>query len=193
MFKKNFRRKKTTNREEYAIILDYLPNGYPLSKIPSFKRKPIIQAIGTQYFTLLELSPKKDTNITIGEKVYIGREEREKIDAIIGRLYYNRLTSTAKAELEHATQTIIEEEEKRFVDFFNKAQPLSMRMHSIELIPGIGKKVMWEIIEKREEKKFESFEEMYERIEHLPDLKKAITKRILLELEGNEKHKLFVK
>ncbi len=193
MFKKDFRKKKNTPREEYAIILDFLPNGYPLSRIPSFKRKPVIQALGTKYFTLLELAPKKDANITIGEKVYIGREERDKIEAILGRLYFNKLTSTAKAELEHAILNIIEDDEKRFVDFFNKAQPLSMRMHSIELIPGIGKKVMWEIIEKREEKEFESFEEMYERIEHLPDLRKALTKRILLELEGNEKHKLFVK
>ncbi len=181
------------NREDYAIVLDFLPNGYPLSRIPSFKRKPIVQAIGTQHFTLLELAPKKDVNLIIGEKVYIGREERDKIEAILGRLYFNKLTSTAKAELEHAIMNIIEEDEKRFVDFFNKAQPLSMRMHSIELIPGIGKKVMWEIIEKREEKEFESFEEMYERIEHLPDLKKALAKRILKELEGNEKHKLFVK
>ncbi len=194
MFKKNFKRfKKQTPREEYAIILDFLPNGYPLSRIPSFKRKPVAQAIGTEHFTLLELSPKKDVVLKIGEKVYIGREERPKIEAIIGRLFFNKLTSTAKAELEHAITNIIEENEERFVDFFNKAGPLSMRMHSIELIPGIGKKVMWEIIEKREEKPFESFEEMYEKIEHLPDLKKAIAKRIISELEGNEKHKLFVK
>ena len=65
-------------------------------------------------------------------------------------------------------------------------------MHQIELLPGVGKKHMWEIIEARKEKDFDSFDDIKKRVKLMPDPKKAIIKRILQEIEGNEKHRLFV-
>ena len=61
-------------KEEYAVILEYLPNGYPLEK----KMMPVAQAIGTINLALLELVPRKDVSLAIGEKVYIGEGKREK-------------------------------------------------------------------------------------------------------------------
>ena len=181
----------TAPREEYAIILDFLPNGYPLST--QFRNRPIAQAIGTKYFTLLEISPKKDAALSLGEKVYIGPEERPKVEIIIGRMPYDKLTATARSELEHVIKEMVLSEEVRFVEFFNRAGPLSMRMHSIELIPGIGKKVMWDVINARDDKPFESFEDMYARILHLPDINSAMVKRIIDELQAKDKHRLFTK
>ena len=48
--------------EEYAWVLDYMPNGHPDSK--RFKREPLVLAIGEMEFKLLELVPKEDPNIT---------------------------------------------------------------------------------------------------------------------------------
>ena len=70
---------------------------------------------------------------------------------------------------------------------------MTMRMHQIELIPGFGKKHMWEILEVRKEKPFESFADLKARVKLLPDPKLAIVKRILLEMEGKEKWKVFVR
>jgi len=83
--------------------------------------------------------------------------------------------------------------EARFVEFFNKAGAVNTRVHQLELLPGIGKKHMGSILERREEKEFENFEDIRKRVSLLPDPEKAIVKRILLELQGNEKHMLFVK
>jgi len=66
-------------------------------------------------------------------------------------------------------------------------------MHQLELLPGLGKKHMWEILEAREEKPFESFEDIKKRIKLMPDPKRIIIKRILQELEGNEKHRIFTR
>ena len=52
---------------------------------------------------------------------------------------------------------------------------------------------MWEIIEERKEKPFESFEDMKSRIRLLPDPEKAIVKRIISEINNEDKYKLFVK
>jgi putative nucleotide binding protein len=62
--------------EEYAIILDYLPLGYVKEGTPSFKRKPVAQAIGKEEFTLLELIPKENIMLDIHQKVYIGSGKR---------------------------------------------------------------------------------------------------------------------
>jgi len=178
-------------REETAIVLDFLPNGYPFDNRPSHKKTPIVQALGSNRFVLLELVPKKGEIVTANETIYIGEGKRDKIHHIVGRLPVGKLTSTAKSELAFVIEDIVDKKEKIFIDFLNSAQPLSTRMHQLELLPGLGKKHMWEIINEREEKLFESFEDLKKRVKLLPDPKKIIIKRILSEIEGKEKYRLF--
>ena len=104
----------------------------------------------------------------------------------------DKLTETAKTELELVLKDIVQKDQKRFVDFFNEAQPLSTRMHQLELLPGLGKKHMWQILEARKEKPFESFEDIKKRVKLMPDPEKAVIRRILKELSGSEKHRVFV-
>ncbi|MBS3100448.1 DUF655 domain-containing protein [Candidatus Pacearchaeota archaeon] len=176
-----------TEKEEYAIILDYLPYGYPLEG----KMMPVAQAIGEIKFTLLQLIPRKGISLQIKEKVYIGEGKRDKIYYILGRLPPDKLTENAKFQLEEYLGKFVEDNEKKFVDFFNKATAINTRIHQIELLPGYGKKHTKEIIEEREKKEFESFEEIKKRIPGLPDPKLSIEKRIVLELTGSERHRLF--
>jgi putative nucleotide binding protein len=179
-------------REESAIVLDVLPNGYPFDNRPSHIKTPIVQALGKTRFSLLELVPKKGVTIISNEEIYIGEGKRDKIHHILGRLPVSKLTATAKSELEFVVADIITRNEKMFIEFFNKAQPLTTRMHQLELLPGVGKKHMWEIISKRDELPFESFDDIKNRVKLMPDPKKAIIKRIILEIEGQEKHHIFV-
>ena len=64
-------------------------------------------------------------------------------------------------------------------------------MHQLELLPGLGKKHMWEIIDERKFEPFKSFEDIKKRIKLMPDPKKIIINRILKEILGNEKHHIF--
>ncbi|MEK6826632.1 MAG: DUF655 domain-containing protein, partial [Nanoarchaeota archaeon] len=57
-------------REEKAITLDFLPNGYPFDTRPMFKKTPIAQALGNDHFILLELVPKKGVFLQPYEGVY---------------------------------------------------------------------------------------------------------------------------
>ncbi len=184
---------KKAQHEETAIVLDFLPNGYPFDTRPIHLKTAIVQAIGNQFFVLLELVPKKDVLLQPHDEVYIGEGKRDKVHHINGRLSPNKLTSTARAELEFIIADIIKKNEKKFIDFFNNAQPLSTRMHSIELIPGMGKKRMWEILEERKERPFESFDDLKKRVKLIPDPEKAVVRRILAEIFEEQKHYLFVK
>ncbi len=178
-------------REEHAIVLDYLEHGYPFEQ--STLKSPIVQALGTSHLTILELIPKKGMQLQPHKKVYIGDGKREEIHHIKGRIPLSKLTVTAQKELQHAVNDLVTTDEKRFVEFFNAAQPLTMRMHTLELLPGMGKKHMWEVLQARQEKPFESFDDLRKRVKLLPDPKTLIVKRIMLELEGKDKYKIFVK
>lgn len=179
-------------KEETAIVIDFLLHGYMDDTTPSHMKTPIAQSLGTVGFTLLELVPKKGVFLQPLEHVYIGEAKREKIHHINGKLHYDRLTSTARAEMEHALRELIKKQEMRFVEFFNKAQPLSTRMHVFELLPGVGKKHMLEIVEARRDADFKDFIDIKKRVKLMPDPEKVILKRIIQELQGDEKHYLFV-
>lgn len=175
-------------KEEQAIILDYLPNGYPLER----KMMPIAQAIGKKTLVLLELVPRRGVSLDVGEEVYIGEGKRDKVYYILGRLHREKLTESAKHQLQEFVERIVKENEKEFVEFFNKSEAINKRLHQIELLPGFGKRHMQEILKQRKEQEFSSFEDMKKRIQNLPDPEKAVQKRILTELENIERYNLFV-
>ncbi len=174
-------------KEEYMVVLDYLPYGRPDDP----RGTPIVQGVGTKYFTLLEATPKRGVNIQLLEKVYIGKEKREKIQTIKGRIPYERLTSIAKDNLPKAVKLIVEEEKEKFLDFFNRAGPITIRLHSLELLPGIGKKQLIKILEEREKEPFKSFEDLKTRAKLLGDPLEMIVQRIVHELSEGDKYLLF--
>ncbi|MBX4212112.1 DUF655 domain-containing protein [Candidatus Pacearchaeota archaeon] len=176
-------------KEEFAIILDYLPYGYPMQG----KMMPIAQAIGINTLILLELIPRRGVTLESKEKVYIGPDKRDKIYYIAGRLPREKLTETAKIQLQEFIEGVVAEQEKKFIDFFNNAQAINTRLHQIELLPGFGKKHTKEILEARDQKAFESFQDIRDRVANIPDPKKAIEKRLLEELSERQRFNLFVK
>ncbi len=181
------------SREEFAIVLDFLPHGYPDDLRPSHRKTAIAQAIGKSHLSLLELIPKRDVFLQPLQEVYVGSGKRDQIHHISGTIPMSRLTATARSELEFALKDLVHKDEQRFVQFFNMAQPLTMRMHQLELLPGLGKKYMWEILEARKQSLFKSYADIRERVKLISDPEKLIIRRIFSELSGGEKHKLFVR
>jgi putative nucleotide binding protein len=179
-------------KEEYVIILDFLPNGYPFDPRPIHRKTAIAQSIGQSHFVLLELVPKKGISLQPSEIVYIGEGKRDKIHHILGKLQLDKLTQTARGELDVVIHELVKKNESRFVEFFNKSAPINTRRHQIELLPGIGKKHMWEILEQREIKPFDNFDDVKKRVKLMPDPEKTIIKRILMELNNEDKYRLFV-
>lgn len=177
--------------EEYAYVLDSLLHGRPGSR-PGYRAGPLVQIVGEEYFTLLEAISREDIILKTSDKVYVGKEAREKITYIIGRISYDELTSNAKMELPAVVEKIVLNREEWFVNFFNTAQAITPRMHMLELVPGIGKKYMWQILDEREKAPFKSFDDLQQRA-NIPNPAKLVTKRILEELSGESKYRLFTR
>jgi putative nucleotide binding protein len=176
--------------EEYAYILDYMQNGK--SSIVRMREGVIVHAIGEEHLTLLELLGINNENFSIGERVYIGKDGREKIISVLGRLDYNHISQSAKNELPTVIEKIVNVNEQRFIEYFNSAQPMTPRVHSLELIPGIGKTYMKSILDEREKRKFESFLDLQNRT-GLREGTKLIAKRIYEEISGETRMNIFVR
>ncbi|MCX8198318.1 MAG: DUF655 domain-containing protein [Candidatus Micrarchaeota archaeon] len=175
--------------EEYARVIDFLPEG----KASDRQREPTAQLIGEKYFTLLEVAMKRGVSCYLGQRLYIGKGAREHVEKIKGRIEFSDLTAAARSELPLVTRQIINDREAEFVNMFNKAGPISIRLHQLELLPGIGKKHLKEILDARGEKPFESFKDMQSRVSLLPDPANLIATRVAEELQGATKNYLFVR
>jgi putative nucleotide binding protein len=176
--------------EEYAYVLDFTPRGKSVTV--RGREGVIIQAIGEERLTLLELLGVQNVTVEIGERLYIGREGRDKVASVLGRFEYNDISQAAKNELPNIVEKVVFANEKRFVGYINMSQPITPRIHALELIPGIGKTYMMTIIKERDKKKFENFTEIQNRV-GLRDPAKLVAKRIIEEIMGQARMNLFVR
>jgi len=176
--------------EEYAYVLDFIQRGK--SAVIKGREGPIVQAIGEERLTLLELLAVENQDFEAGEKVKIGKEGREKIASVLGKLTYGELTPESVGVLPSVVENLVKANESKYVAYFNELQPLTPRLHGLELIPGIGKTFMNEIVEMREKSSFASFEDLQKRV-GLREPAKLVAKRIVDELSGDERINLFVK
>ncbi|MDY6770522.1 MAG: DUF655 domain-containing protein [Candidatus Nanohaloarchaea archaeon] len=174
-------------KDENAVVLDFLEHGKPTGN-----DEPMAQIIGKDNFNLLEVAVRDDVHLKAGDEVYIGEGEREEVKYIKGKITTDDLTGNASSELDYVLEDLIEDNEDRFVTFFNKAGPITTRQHSLELLPSVGEKHMWQIIDARDAEEFESFDDIQERVELLPDPRNIILKRLKKELGGGQKRYLFV-
>jgi putative nucleotide binding protein len=177
----------------YAVVLDYLPHGRPGDDRPQYQKSPLAYALGESAFRLLELTLADEADVSIGDRIVIGpAEEREAVDRVRD-VTYDDLSNAAHSELEYGVEEIVDRHERRFVDFYNDAQPITLRLHQLNLLPGIGKKLRNDVLDERKRAPFESFGDLEERIAGLHDPKGVLVDRILEELRDEDlKYRTFV-
>jgi len=183
---------KLPEKEEYAWILDYLPYGGTADNRPAYQKKPLVQALGDKYFVLMEMVPKEGSIPEIQSRVYVGKGDRDVIDHVKQRISYSDLSHGAQLELPYILETCVKDQEERFVKFFNEAHSVTTRLHMLELLPGIGKKLMWAIIDERKKGEFKNFKDLSDRVGGVHSPEKIVVNRVLEELKDNRiKYRLF--
>ena len=178
--------------EQYARVLDVLPNGRQTEH--GFHREPLALAVGDDELKLFELVPRPGVPLVTGQRIPLFPQAGTlpAIDHVRRRLTYDELTVSARAELPAALEAIVRENSERYLRFFNEAPAVSRRFHLLELLPGIGKKTMQQIVDERRRAPFRSFAEIEERL-GLKSPARLVVARIEAELSGvDDKYRLFV-
>ncbi|THE63626.1 DUF655 domain-containing protein [Salinadaptatus halalkaliphilus] len=176
-----------------AVVLDYLAHGLSDDARPQYEKSPAGYALGIDDFTLYEVAFDEEERLTIGSEVTVAPVDAREVVLECREVEYGDLSSGAKSELEYVVADLVEENEDRFVDFYNDAQPITLRLHQLNLLPGIGKKLRNGILDERKRKSFESFEELSERVSGLHDPDEILVERIIEELRDDDlKYQTFV-
>jgi len=176
--------------EEHAYVLDFVERGK--STTVRGREGIIIVGLGEDRLTLLEILGVPDSTFEVGERIFIGKEGRTKVLSVLGKMDYNRISTSAQSEMPSVVEKIISQNEKRFIQYLNNAQPLTPRIHALELIPGIGKTYMKVMLDEREKTPFTDFNDLQNRV-GLKEPIKQLTKRIVEEITGETRMNLFVK
>jgi len=176
--------------EEYAYVLDY--NSRAKSTTVRGRTGIIEVAIGEERLTLLEILGIEYSTFDVGERVYIGKEGRTKVQSVLGKMDYVKISDSTKDEIPIVVESIVTKNETKFVDYINNAQPLTPRIHALELIPGIGKTYLNVIIKEREKASIESLVDIDKRV-GLNHQIKHMSQRIVEEISGESRMNRFVK
>ncbi|MFX0071973.1 MAG: DUF655 domain-containing protein [Candidatus Hermodarchaeota archaeon] len=195
--KKGPRKKKQfIKKSRELVILDILLHGHPEDDKPSWTKTPLAQVLTFPDFVLYEVKINKSSNLALKPEEKSTYEEfliKNKLREVLKKIDYDDLTNTSKALIQPILEKEILNFEDEFINFFNNSTSITPRMHALKLLPGIGKKHMWEIIEARQKEKFKSFDDIAERTS-ISDPGKHIALRIIKELQREGiKYYLFSK
>jgi len=187
------KKKQFIKKFREIVILDLLLHGHPEEDRPSWAKKPIAQVLTFPDFVLYEVKINKNSDIKVQEqKTYEGFLNENKLREVLKKIDFNDLTSTSKALILPILEKEVLKYEEEFINFFNNSTSITPRMHALKLLPGIGQKHMWEILEARERQKFVTFQDISDRTS-ISNPAKLISQRIIKELQRDVKYYLFSK
>ncbi|MFX1236969.1 MAG: DUF655 domain-containing protein [Promethearchaeota archaeon] len=188
------KKKQFIKKERDLLILDILLHGHPEENKPTWVKIPLAQVITLPDFVLYEVKINKDSYIKVQEKgSYEHFLKENKLGEVIKKIDYNELTPTSKAIIQPSLEAEVLNFEKEFIEFFNKSTSITPRMHALKLLPGIGQKHMWEIIEARQKQKFNTFQDIADRTS-VAHPARQVALRIIKELQREGiKYYLFSK
>lgn len=178
--------------DSIAVVLDYLPHGRADDDRPQYEKPQLAHAVDTGSFTLYELVLREEAAVNIGDRLTVDPPEDDVTE--VRRIDYEDLSGGSRTELEHVVGEVIEDQEVRFVEFFNEAGAITLRLHQFNLLPGIGDKLRDAIIDERKRDPFDSLSDLEKRVSGLHDPRGTLSERIIEEIKGEDvKYELFAR
>ena len=176
-----------------AVVLDYLPHGRSDDDRPQYRRSAVGYGVDTEDFHLYEFALADDGDASIGDEIAVGPADAWAEVDHVRAIEYDDLSSGASSELDYVIDDLLADEADRFVNVYNEAGPVTLRLHQLNLLPGIGDKLRDSILEERKRRgPFESFEDVADRVDGLHDPEGVIRERIFEEIRGDDlKYRLF--
>jgi putative nucleotide binding protein len=150
-----------------------------------------VQAVGESGFMLLELVATEDADLMPGDRLVV---EGEAFGGVTRRLTYHTLTQDAQNRLKETITAIIADNEQQFIDWYNNAQPIGLRKHQLDVLPGVGDTRRERIIDEQRQGAFADFADLEARVDTLHEPQTLLVERVLTELEEAEevRYKLLV-
>ncbi|PWI49131.1 hypothetical protein CEE45_03040 [Candidatus Heimdallarchaeota archaeon B3_Heim] len=172
-----------------VLVLDYYPQGKSLSRRSAEAYNPLAVVISINRLAFFDIILSRGKNIQAGQTLDVSAIKSDLLK--INRIGFNELSDSAVDILPEMIKKIVILSESRFINFLNHARPLTTQMHQLQLLPGIGNKRLWQILEARRKIEFKDLDDFTERT-GISDPIGLFSNRILQEIQGKEKYQLFI-
>ncbi|UCG00579.1 MAG: DUF655 domain-containing protein [Candidatus Heimdallarchaeota archaeon] len=172
-----------------GFVIDFYPQGKSLSHRRFEDYNPLAVVVTAENFQFYDVILAMGSRFSVGEDLLLSPRNRSILRLV--QIRYNQLSSSAQDNLPAIIKKIVMYFEARYIKFLNQAHPLTSQMHQLQLLPGIGQKRIWSILEARKTNFFSSFDDFSKRT-NISDPVSIFTNRILLEIEESPKYYLFM-
>lgn len=173
-----------------SYIIDFYPQGKSLSRKRSNDYNPLAVIVTANYFEFYDVILSFGSEFSTREQLII--KSNDKKIRNLSKVNFGQLSSSALDILPSVIKNIVVAFETRYIKFLNQAHPLTTQMHQLRLLPGVGQKRMWVILEARKKAPFKSFNDFSERT-GISDPISLFSGRILSEIDTSPKYCLFTK
>ena len=116
-------------------------------------KEDVVTAMSEKTLGFCRLKVKSGGDLLIpSQRLYICLDsaQRKEVVSILGMARRDRMSNMAKMDLPLVVQMFVEEHASYFVDeFYNKAGPISLKVHGFELLPDVGKKKAGQMVAAR--------------------------------------------
>ena len=110
----------------------------------------------------------------------------------ISNLTYEQMKPAQRKLLKTALRDIVISNEDVFINVYNNGRSLTVKLHSLSLLPKFGTKKIFAITDAKRYKKFNTFKDIEQRAPLVKDPASFIVERILVEIENpEEKYKIL--
>jgi putative nucleotide binding protein len=150
-----------------------------------------VQAVGETGFMLLELVAAEDADLTPGDRLAV---EGEAFSGVNRRLTYHTLTQDAQDRLKETIAAITGDNEQRFINWYNNAQPIGLRKHQLDVSPKLPRYAGKRLSRSAGGEPFADFTDLEPRVDSLSGPQALLIERALTKLREVEeaRYKLLV-
>lgn len=150
---------------------------------------PLVQAVGTTTFALVDVTVTDTSALDQGDRLYVGPGTWDRVVGIDRRLSYHALPAVIQGLLGPTIERIIQRNEDRFIEAFNTTVLVDCDGHPLELLAGLSPACREAIVAERSQRRFADFADLTTRVECVEQPENLLGKRVLAELHGDDRYR----
>jgi putative nucleotide binding protein len=148
--------------------------------------QPLVQGLATTGFRLLAVTVTDESNLSWGDRLYIGPGVWDRVVGIEQQLTYQWLTPAVQSVLQPTVAAIIRRNETRFIEAFNTTVLDDLDGHPLALLSNLVPDCRKAVIEERSKRRFNDFGDLTARVDCLDQPQELLVERVLDELRAGE-------
>jgi predicted nucleic acid-binding OB-fold protein len=156
---------------------------------PFESSQPLVQAIATTTFTMIDVTVTDASDLAQGDRLYVGPGMWDRVVGIDRQVTYDALPAVVQGVLGPLIERIITRNERRFIEAFNTTLLDDHESHPLDLLSGLSADCQGAIVAERSQRRFTDFTDLTDRVACCEQPWTLLAERVLLELREEDTYR----